>query len=193
MNTGSKAHEIMIAAKKMIQTSGYNGFSFRDLSREIGIKSASIHYHFPTKGDLAVAVATAYREGFSETLLDLENGAATTQQALQKYAALFQKTLDTDQRICLCGMLASETESLPEKVRMETIRFFEEQEQWLAKMLSKGIIAGELPADTNVTASAKLILSTLEGAMIIVRNTGRRNDFSTVSDQLFTLISGPKI
>lgn len=40
-----------------MRNGGYGGFSFRDLAAEIGIKSASVHNHFPTKAAMAAAVA----------------------------------------------------------------------------------------------------------------------------------------
>ena len=53
---------ILDVAERRIRAHGYNGFSFREIADEIGIKSASVHYHFPTKADLAAAVAKRYRE-----------------------------------------------------------------------------------------------------------------------------------
>ena len=46
---------ILEAARRVVQSRGYNALSFRELAKEVGIKSASIHYHFPTKGDLGAA------------------------------------------------------------------------------------------------------------------------------------------
>jgi AcrR family transcriptional regulator len=52
---------VMTAAKATVQSHGYNALSFRELAKEVGIKSASVHYHFPTKGDLGAALARHVR------------------------------------------------------------------------------------------------------------------------------------
>src|ERR1700742_3561290 len=47
---------LMNAAETHMRVGGYGGFSFRDLAAAVGIKSFSVHYHFPTKEDLGAAV-----------------------------------------------------------------------------------------------------------------------------------------
>jgi TetR/AcrR family transcriptional repressor of nem operon len=54
------AERLMDLAEARIREAGYRGFSFRDLAAEIGIKSASVHHHFPTKAGMAAAVARRY-------------------------------------------------------------------------------------------------------------------------------------
>ena len=46
----------MDLAEGHMRNAGYGGFSFRDLAAEIGIKSASVDHHFPTKATMAAAV-----------------------------------------------------------------------------------------------------------------------------------------
>src|SRR6195256_5391430 len=60
------AQRLMDLAEAHIRDAGYGGFSFRDLAAEIGIKSASVHHHFPTKAILAAAVARRYGDRFFE-------------------------------------------------------------------------------------------------------------------------------
>ncbi len=64
----TKAIEILDAAERFARQAGYNGFSFRDVAAEVGIKSASVHYHFPTTGDLGAALAGRYADRFFERL-----------------------------------------------------------------------------------------------------------------------------
>ena len=59
-NDISKADEILEVGQELIQTVGYDGFSYRDIADRVGIKSASVHYYFPAKTDLAEAVAKQY-------------------------------------------------------------------------------------------------------------------------------------
>ena len=72
----NKAAEILEVTRRLIMERGYNGFSFRDIAARVGIKSASIHYHFATKADLAEAALKAYREDCAEKLAALDKGDA---------------------------------------------------------------------------------------------------------------------
>src|SRR5260370_5853139 len=62
---------IMDAAERRIQQGGFGGFSFREIAADVGIKSSSVHYHFPTKDELAAAVIRRWAEYTSE-LIDKE-------------------------------------------------------------------------------------------------------------------------
>ena len=47
--TTNTRDKILELAQEAIATRGYSSFSFREIATELGIKSASIHYYFPTK------------------------------------------------------------------------------------------------------------------------------------------------
>ena len=137
--TTSKAEEILNVAQDLIQTRGYNGFSYRDIAAAIGIKSASIHYHFPTKGDLGQAVTARYSDRFSQALQTIIEKTDRARPRLEAYATLFRTTLIEGDRLCMCGMLAGEVETVPDIVKAEVSRFFQEQEVWLTQVIQQGI------------------------------------------------------
>ena len=58
-NDISKEDEILEVGQELIQTVGYDGFSYRDIADRVGIKSASVHYYFPAKTDLACLLYTS--------------------------------------------------------------------------------------------------------------------------------------
>ena len=88
---GSTAEKIMDIAESQVRAGGYNSFSFREISQEIGIKSASIHYHFPTKTDLGVAIASRYTTRFAEQLALIVTTYPAANARLQAYVALFRQ------------------------------------------------------------------------------------------------------
>src|ERR1700721_2376760 len=59
---------IMDAAEARMRIGGFNGFSFRDIASDVGIKSSSVHYHFPTKENLAAAVIRRYTDEVAQLL-----------------------------------------------------------------------------------------------------------------------------
>jgi TetR/AcrR family transcriptional repressor of nem operon len=92
----------MDLAEDHIRNAGYGGFSFRDLAAEIGIKSASVHHHFPTKATMAAAVARRYGDRFLASVARRLN--ETADDAIRAYRAAFREGLQRDGRMCLCGV-----------------------------------------------------------------------------------------
>lgn len=147
---------ILDAAERRIRAAGYHGFSFRDLAADVGVKSASVHYHFPTKASLAAAVARRYGDRFIAAVAAEEASGTPSVAAWRK---LFAKSLREDGLMCLCGVLGSEANGLPDEVLAEARRFFQASASAIARGLSPA--GGE--------GAALGILATLEGAMLIAR------------------------
>lgn len=161
--------KVLDIAQRLIQTRGYNGFSFRDIAAEIGIKSASIHYHYPSKADLGVALVKRYHENFAGELEKISARGQEAPKRLKGFVGLFRNTLE-DQRLCLCGMLGAEKDSLPEPVNSEVMAFFGLCEDWLVDVLKQGRKGGEIDFRGNPQAVADQFLSLLEGAMVVARS-----------------------
>lgn len=185
---GSKADEIMRVGQQLIQTNGYDGFSYRDIADLVGIKSASIHYYFPTKADLALAVTRQYRSEFADAVNALSEAELGSLDRLAGFAGVFQRTLEDFDRVCLCGMLASESSSLPDVVRGETEQFFIDQQDWIEATIRAGIDSAEIPATVEPGAFARTFLSALEGAMMMARSMNRPEHLAEVSAQLIGLL-----
>ena len=118
-STIDTATAILQTAQRITQAVGYNGLSFRDVASAIGIKSASVHYHFPTKAMLAAAVAQRYTDTLLVRLREVDALGLDPNDALKAYIAGVRWTLEQDGRMCLCGMLAAETDAIPPEVRAE--------------------------------------------------------------------------
>src|SRR5215217_2569691 len=111
--TGETKRRIMDAARLTVQAHGYGGLSFRDLAKEVGIKSASVHHHFPTKADLGAAVARRYWEDTEAALEAMQADNADPIRCLRQYPGIFRKSLENGNRLCLCSFMAAEYEDLP--------------------------------------------------------------------------------
>ena len=180
----SRSEEILSVAQDFIQTRGYNGFSYRDIAATIGIKSASIHYHFPTKGELGRAVAARYCDRFDQALQIIHADQQTARKQLEAYVALFRDTLVERDRLCMCGMLAGEIETVPEEVKGEVARFFTAQQQWLSEVIQFGADNGELSMTEGTQAWATMFVAALEGAMLLARGLDDFQHFDTASTKL---------
>ena len=175
---------LLDAAQELVQVRGYNAFSFRDLAERVGIKSASIHYYFPSKGDLCRALLVRYRQRFNAALADIDRRGRGPRRKLKSYTQLFHDTLEMGNRMCLCGMLAADLETLPPQVLDELRGFFTDNQEWLAKVLTEGQETGKARFDGNAEAEARLIVSGLEGAMLVARLYGDLKLFESMARRL---------
>lgn len=160
------AAKIADIAEKYIQCRGFNGFSFRDIQDELGIKTASIHYHYKTKQDLAIVVFERYLARYKTALITIEQQHVTAADKLKALANIFITVRDKD-KLCLCGMYASDFYSLTNSLEIQLDRFVTFNEQWIEQVITAGINNGEFPSQLIATDAARLYFVSLEGSMLI--------------------------
>lgn len=157
---------ILDAAKKAAQAHGYGGLNFRDLAQTVGIKSASIHYHFPTKADLGAAVAERYWQDTAAVLEELLRETSDPLEALRQYPSLFRRSLENGNRLCLCSYMAAEYDDLPEPVKAEVQTFADVNIAWLGNTLSAaGVVSAE-----HSEQRARAIYAAIAGAQLVARS-----------------------
>lgn len=157
---------ILDTATELSQTRGFNAFSYKDVADRIGIRTASIHHHFQTKAVLGAAMTRRYREAFAAELALIPKGKL--RNSLLKFSELFIEALEKD-RLCLCGTLAAEYETLPDSMQSEIRVFFEESEGWLQSRFATESADPESKTPTRSKQLALVFMSALEGAMLSVR------------------------
>jgi TetR/AcrR family transcriptional repressor of nem operon len=170
VTTSDTRQRIMTAARLTVQDRGYGGLSFRELAKDVGIKSASIHHYFPTKGELGGALAERYTSDFAEYLDGLLAEGLDQETCIRKYTEVFRNTLLNENRMCLGGIMAAEHKELPVEVRAEVVKFSEMNVRWLIKVLSLGKSARVVTKATQRRALA--IFAAIEGAQLVARSRG---------------------
>jgi TetR/AcrR family transcriptional repressor of nem operon len=153
------AAAIMDAAERRMRRGGFNGFSFREIAADVGVKSSSVHYHFPTKDDLAAAVVKRYT---AETAELIERELGKENNPIKVWVKAFRGTLHSQDRMCPCAVLGASSQDLPPEVAAEVKRFF--------KMCHDKLVEEGLPPD-----EASQLLSTITGALVVANAV---NDFS---------------
>lgn len=162
------ATQILDVAERLVQVRGFNGFSYADVAAELKITKAALHYHFAGKAELGEALVARYAARFAEALAEVEIRTAEAAARLDAYADLYLDVL-RGHRMCLCGMMAAEYETLPPPMQDAVIRFFEENERWVARVLEQGRHEGTLAFTGPPREMAWMIVSGLEGAMLVAR------------------------
>jgi TetR/AcrR family transcriptional regulator, transcriptional repressor for nem operon len=183
------AERVLDVAERLVQVRGFNGFSYADAATELGITKAALHYHFAGKAELGEALISRYASRFAAALVAIDDRLDDPRAKLDAYAALYADVV-RDQRMCLCGMLAAEYQTLPEPMRRAVLRFFDDNESWLAAVLDEGRQEGVLQFEGSPREAARTIVSGLEGAMLVTRLHGDPQLFQVAADRLLAGVVG---
>lgn len=162
---------ILDAARRTAQARGYGGLNFRDLAADVGIKSASIHYHFASKADLGAAVARRYWEDAAIALEAMSDETPDPLACLQRYPDIFRAALQNGNRMCLGSFMAAEYDDLPDLVKKEVQSFADVNVAWIGRQLSAASI---VPIE-NSEKRARAIFGAIAGAQLLARS---RSDIS---------------
>lgn len=161
----SSVERILAAATRIAQAHGYGGLNLRTLAEQVGIKAGSLYHHFPSKADLAAAVARRYAEDSAVVLDALATEAGDAKAALLRYPETFRRSLENDNRMCLCSFMAAEYDDLPGPVQNEIQAFADVNVAWLAKQLRS---AARLDA-AQAQLRARAIFAAVSGAQLMAR------------------------
>ena len=187
-DTGRRALDI---AERLVQTRGFNGFSYADIAEALGVTKASLHYHFPSKADLGERLIERYEAGFLDTLAGIDKAQQGAAHKLRRYAKIYADVLRAN-RMCLCGMLASDYATLPKPMRERVRHFFDENERWLARVLEEGRKTGQLAFKGAPIELARMIVASLEGAMMLARSYGEPPRFDAAAERVVAELEARK-
>jgi TetR/AcrR family transcriptional repressor of nem operon len=176
------AQRILDIAERLVQTRGFNGFSYADIAGALSVTKASLHYHFPSKAELGTRLIARYEQGFLEALGEIDRTGANAREKLARYAKIYADVLRNN-RMCLCGMLAAEYATLPKPMKDEMRHFFDENERWLVTVLEDGRRTGALKFSGSSLDVARALVGSLEGAMMIARSYGEVARFEAVAER----------
>jgi TetR/AcrR family transcriptional regulator, transcriptional repressor for nem operon len=182
------AERILDVAERLVQSRGFNGFSYANVAAELGITKASLHYHFPGKAELGQALITRYANRFADALTEIDRVVPDARAKLDAYAGLYADVLRA-KRMCLCGILAAEYETLPPPMRDAVVRFFDDNEAWLTGVLAQGHSDETLSFDGSRRDQAQAIISGLEGAMLVARPYGDLARFQSAANRLLASLT----
>jgi TetR/AcrR family transcriptional repressor of nem operon len=181
---------ILDVAERLAQTRGFNGFSYADIAAELEISKPSLHYHFPSKAELGNALIGRYATRFADALDSIDDRGGGAASKLDAYSGLYADVLD-EHRMCLCGMLAADYETLPTPMRDAVIRFFDANEAWLTRVLEEGVAERALKLPGSASETAQAIISGLEGALLVARPYGDSARFQTAAAGLLRGLAAP--
>jgi len=170
-------------AESLLQDKGFNGFSYAHIATELGVKNAAIHYHFPSKEALSIAVIQRYRERFKLWINNSRVKDLSHEQKLDWFFNIYTDMRADQGKVCLVGSMEAEYNSIPEGLQVEIQGLHKELLKWLEVTLSEGREAGAFQFNGEPVNKAALVLSSVQGALQMARALGTKK-FRDVIAQL---------
>jgi TetR/AcrR family transcriptional repressor of nem operon len=169
----------------LIREKGYVAISYDDISKQLGVTKASIHYHFEKKEDLAVALADRIHQFLERLVVSLRNDAVSVEE---KIKSLMTRQWELGGNgICPISSLQTDFESLPEVVqgKVQEISHFE-WSSWM-ELLGEAQKEGLVKSSVDVEALAYTVLSAIKGGLQY-RRVVKKDILPLITDQIERLI-----
>ncbi|RDL44956.1 hypothetical protein DN730_04885 [Marinomonas piezotolerans] len=177
---------IMDAAEQSILKHGYKAMSFRDLAAQVGIKSASVHYHFPTKADLLQALLVRHQSTLEAAMKPPKKKRQAAQKALNQFIECYRDITISRGSMALSAVLLAEHSLLDAQSKEQLNDLYQWQCDWLATIVSY-LHKAEVPTDSD-RQYASQIMASLHGASILAKATQDADIFDQVTQPWRTLV-----
>jgi len=182
--------EILDATEQLMLTRGYNGFSYQDIAKVVGIRKASIHHHFASKEVLGTAFVERY---FSRFQVWRENVADyPVDGKLASLLEMFKHVSDNAERICPMGMLTAEYPTLPQSLQDAVCKLLGEMDAWLVDTLTQGQAENTLKPEPPARVLAKLIINAMTASTKMARVFRDLDQLEEVFNALMAMIRVPE-
>jgi TetR/AcrR family transcriptional regulator, transcriptional repressor for nem operon len=180
-NLSTTADDILSCARTLIIAGGYNGFSYADIAKVVGIRNASIHHHFPSKSDLVRTLVARYRDEAQAGIAALERNVSDPREQLRAYTGYWEACIaDATAPFCVCALLAGQIPVLPGDVALEVRAHFRALSAWLTSVLERGARQGSLKLAGTARSEAETLMATVHGAMLSARAYGDAGMFGLI-------------
>ncbi len=190
LSSSNTSENILRCAQSLIIAGGYNGFSYADIAKVVGIRNASIHHHFPSKAMLVQTLVARYREAAQAGLAALEANVSDPVDQLFAYAAYWEACVaDPASAFCVCAMLAAEMPILPEEIALEVRAHFRMLSGWLAAVLARAAQQGGCRLSQSPKDEAEMLMAAVHGAMLSSRAYGDARMFGAVVKPMLARLS----
>ena len=190
-DTPVRRDDILRCTQSLIVAGGYNGFSYADISKAVGIRNASIHHHFPTKARLVRELILQYRDNVANGLAQLDRKIPRPLERLRFYVDYWQTCIaDGTRPFCVCALLATELPILPDEVAVEVRGHFRTLRDWLVAVLEQGAAEGAIRLHQPAGVEAEIFMASVHGALLSARAYNDPTVFGTVLNPQLARLAG---
>lgn len=164
----SRKQQILEAAARILRTKSFSAFSYQDLADALEIRKASLHHHFRTKQDLALALIEHVEGNARRALASLAEGGASAGEQLRRFLAAAEHTFgEGEGDVCCMRVLAVDAEDLAPETVARLASMGEGMHAHLAGLIAAAQRAGEVTAEGPPEALALMLIATIQGVRAI--------------------------
>ena len=160
--------QILSLAEALIRTKGYHGFSYRDIAAPLSIKNAAVHYYFPSKADLGVAIIKQTRKRLDEQIMRW--AGLSPREKLKAFIDIYKESLSQN-KVCFMGALGPSYDALPDSMKSELAIAGDRIRLRLREILAEGQAIGQLNFVETVAEKADMIITSLLSALVLSKVT----------------------
>lgn len=170
MSKGTETRERIVAqAAQLFSRQGYFGSSLSDIMRETGLEKGGIYNHFVSKEQLALE-SFDYAYGLIQQRI--KQALSGNRNAVDRLIALvfvFQSIIDDPPVAGGCPILntAIEADDAEPALRERAFNAMQDWRETIRRIVSKGIERGEIRPETDGDTLATLLITSLEGAVMM--------------------------
>jgi TetR/AcrR family transcriptional regulator, transcriptional repressor for nem operon len=175
VSKGEQTREMILArAAQVFNQQGYYGARLDDIMRATGLEKGGIYNHFANKEQLALAAfdyaVGLVRKRFGQVL----DGKHHAVDRLLAVVSVFRELIEDPPVVGGCPILntAVESDDTHPLLRARARAAMDDWYTMIRRIVAKGVERGELRAATDADAVASVMISTLEGAIMLSKLYG---------------------
>ncbi|HLW00276.1 MAG TPA: TetR/AcrR family transcriptional regulator [Ktedonobacterales bacterium] len=191
MSKGEQTHQMIVErAASFFSRYGYFGSSIDDLMQETGLKKGGIYNHFRSKDELALE-AFDYAIKLTWSYIEREiSGKTNARDRLHAMLVGYRRLIEELPLPGGCPLLntAVEADDAHPALRQRAQQAMTNWRTWIARTVARGIAAGEIRPETDGNMLATIIISTVEGAVMMSKLYGDTIHIQRAVDYLATYL-----
>jgi TetR/AcrR family transcriptional regulator, transcriptional repressor for nem operon len=184
---GDTKSKILDIGEMLLLKKGFNGFSYADIAASMGIKTSSIHYHFPSKCDLGLGIIQRVRQRFKKWGDSRQIEMMNDWEKLDSFFHIYRYYLTTKESVCLSGALETDFATLPPAMKEEAKGLVSDLLTWVDHCLAEGRKKGTFSFPGTSMDQAIVILAIMRGGLQMTRVIDR-SVFDSAVNQIRRLL-----
>lgn len=171
--TSDTRTRIIDRASELMMQHGFDGFSYRDISTDLGVKNAAVHYHFPSKVDLIKALIEDQHETLRRKTSKFMAYGGSAREQLEGLFCFTLEQCQCGRPVCMVGAMAINYDEFPDEVKELNDQFMRDSRVWMTRVLELGREQGEFDFRGAAEDKALSILATVQGGRQLFRVYGK--------------------
>ncbi|NUM58325.1 MAG: TetR/AcrR family transcriptional regulator [Bdellovibrionaceae bacterium] len=185
-NTGTK-EKILKEGRALLQSFGYNGFSFQDIADKLNLKKPSLYDHYENKEALGIAIIQNYSDLFDRWVAKISVESSFREKILNLFQIYYFFAKDK-KKVCPISAFSVDFQSLPKGLQKEIRKFNQKWLVWLEEQIVLGQKQNEVVKSLSPQAMALFIFNQGLGCQLQARLQSDPDSVVTSGEDILKLL-----